>query len=310
MSDIRLTGLAKSYGDTAALWPTDLAIREGEFFTLLGPSGSGKTTLLRMVGGFIEPSAGRIEIGGRDVTDLPPHRRNLGVVFQSYALFPHLTVRENVGFGLRMRGMARAVRARHAAEALALVGLADFTERYPAQLSGGQQQRVALARALVIEPDVMLLDEPLGALDLNLRKQLQRELRDLHQRLGRTFIYVTHDQDEALMLSDRIAIVSQGRIQQVGTPRELYDGPASTFVARFLGDSTLLPGRLERGRFILPDGTEIAGSWSRPPAGQLALSIRPERMRLLGAGQTAEVTLAARLSTVRFAGPRLVVEAG
>lgn len=300
MAQVRLSGIAKTYGRSVALHPTDLDIRDGEFFTFLGPSGSGKTTLLRMIGGFIDPSAGRIEIGGRDVTGLPAHRRNLGVVFQSYALFPHLTVAGNVAFGLKMRGIARAERERRALAALDLVGLSDFVSRFPAQLSGGQQQRVALARAMVIEPDVLLLDEPLGALDLALRKRMQRELRALHRKLGRTFIFVTHDQDEAMTLSDRIAVLAEGQIQQVDTPEVLYDRPTSAFVAGFLGDSNILNGTLVAEGFQLPDGTlvplETGGRM-----GPSALAIRPERLRLAVPGRT-EVRLSGTVTALTFRG--------
>ena len=307
MAQVRLSGIAKTYGRSVALLPTDLDIRDGEFFTFLGPSGSGKTTLLRMIGGFIDPSAGRIEIGGQDVTGLPAHRRNLGVVFQSYALFPHLTVVGNVEFGLKMRGVARAERERRALAALDLVGLADFVSRYPAQLSGGQQQRVALARAMVIEPDVLLLDEPLGALDLALRKRMQRELRALHRKLGRTFIFVTHDQDEAMTLSDRIAVLAEGRICQVDTPEALYDRPTSAFVAGFLGDSNILTGTLGSEGFRLPDGTLVpleTGGRSGPAA----LAIRPERMRLAVPDRT-EVRLSGTVATLTFRGAFITLTA-
>ena len=311
MASIRLEGLTKTYGATVALRPTDVSIAEGEFFTVLGPSGSGKTTLLRMLGGFVEPTGGRIKIGGRDVTDLPAHRRNLGVVFQSYALFPHITVRENVAFGLRMRGVARAARSRRAEETLALVGLEGFGPRYPAQLSGGQQQRVALARALVIEPDVLLLDEPLGALDLNLRKRMQRELRDLHQRLGVTFVYVTHDQDEALTLSDRIAVMSDGAILQVDEPEAIYDRPESAFVAAFLGDSNLLAGHVERQgtarAFRLEDGTAVPLAADGGADDSVALSIRPERLRVIGRGAEPPVVLSGTVEARQFRGASLTV---
>jgi putative spermidine/putrescine transport system ATP-binding protein len=300
MAQVRLSAVAKSFGRSVALHATDLEIRDGEFFTFLGPSGSGKTTLLRMIGGFVDPSAGRIEIGGQDVTGLPAHRRNLGVVFQSYALFPHLTVLANVAFGLKMRGVARTQRERRALEALDLVGLSEFVARFPAQLSGGQQQRVALARAMVIEPDVLLLDEPLGALDLALRKRMQRELRALHRKLGRTFIFVTHDQDEALTLSDRIAVLADGRVQQVDTPEALYDRPTSAFVASFLGDSNILTGTVSAEGFHLPDGALVLVE-PGGHTGPAALAIRPERIRLAASGRD-EVRLTGKVSTLMFRG--------
>lgn len=307
MAQVRMRGIAKSYGRSAALLPTDLDISDGEFFTLLGPSGSGKTTLLRMIGGFVEPSSGRVEIGGQDVTDLPAHRRNLGVVFQSYALFPHMTVVGNVGFGLKMRGVSVQERDRRALAALDLVGLADFASRFPAQLSGGQQQRVALARAMVIEPDVLLLDEPLGALDLALRKRMQRELRDLHRKLGRTFVYVTHDQDEALTLSDRIAVLADGAIRQVDTPQALYDRPGSAFVARFLGDSNIVAGTMVPEGFRLSDGT-LAAMTQTVPFGSAALAVRPERVRLASRGETG-VQLAATVTALTFRGASFTLTA-
>jgi ABC-type Fe3+/spermidine/putrescine transport system ATPase subunit len=305
VAHVGLFGVAKTYGASTALSPTDLQIRDGDFFTLLGPSGSGKTTLLRMIGGFVEPTSGRVEIDGHDVTALPAHKRNLGVVFQSYALFPHLTVADNVAFGLKMRGLATGPRKTRAVAALDLVGLADFAGRYPAQLSGGQQQRVALARALVIEPDVLLLDEPLGALDLSLRKRMQRELRELHRKLGRTFIYVTHDQDEALTLSDRIAVLSDGRIRQVDTPEALYDRPASAFVAGFLGDSNVLAGSPATGGFRLADDTVVPIG---VPPGTVALAIRPERLRLAPTPEGG-ISIAVTVEALTFRGAFVTLSA-
>jgi ABC-type Fe3+/spermidine/putrescine transport system ATPase subunit len=260
-----------------------------------------------MIGGFIEPTAGTVEIGGRDVTRLPPHRRNLGVVFQSYALFPHMTVADNVAYGLRMRAIPTADRDRRALAALDMVGLADLSGRYPSQLSGGQQQRVALARAMVIEPDVLLLDEPLGALDLALRKRMQRELRDLHRTLGRTFVYVTHDQDEALTLSDRIAVLADGAIRQVDTPAALYDRPNAPFVARFLGDSNILPGTVSPEGFQLADGTLLpipAGAATGPAT----LAVRPERVRL-ATQDDGGARLRATVSALTFRGAFVTLSA-
>ncbi|QKC94091.1 ABC transporter ATP-binding protein [Mesorhizobium sp. NZP2298] len=241
---LRLAGVSKTYGSFRALEPTDLDVASGEFLTLLGPSGSGKTTLLNLTAGYIEPTAGEIHIGERDVTRMPARHRNIGMVFQNYALFPHMSVGENVGYGLSVRRLPEPDITRRVTDILALMRLDGFADRPVQQLSGGQQQRVALARALVIEPDVLLMDEPLGALDKQLRRSVQLELRRLHQRLGRTTIYVTHDQEEALVLSDRIAVMDGGRIQQLGTVDDLYDRPVNAFVAGFIGESNLLPVRV------------------------------------------------------------------
>ncbi|MGZ8566963.1 MAG: ABC transporter ATP-binding protein, partial [Actinomycetota bacterium] len=236
--------VSKSYGDVTAVRAVTLEIGRGEFFTLLGPSGCGKTTTLRMIAGFIRPDEGRILIEGRDVTTVPPNRRPSNMVFQQYALFPHLSVRENVAFGPREARMDRGEIARRVAETLELVQLGALAERRPSQLSGGQQQRVALARALVNRPAVLLLDEPLGALDLKMRKAMQVELKRIQREVGITFVYVTHDQDEALAMSDRIAVMNHGVVEQVGPPQEVYDAPRSLFVAGFIGDANLLTGRL------------------------------------------------------------------
>lgn len=277
-------------------------LQPGEFLTLLGPSGSGKTTTLMMVAGFEAPTEGEISVDGRNVANLPPERRNFGVVFQGYALFPHMSVLDNVEFALRMRRAARAPRRRKALEMLDRVGLADFASRRPRELSGGQQQRVALARALVFEPDALLLDEPLGALDRKLREQLQIEIKDIQRRVGVSILFVTHDQDEAMMMSDRIAVMDNGEIAQIGTPSEIYLHPNTSFVANFLGETNLLPVVPESidqdhaivryqngmlGRACLPARGAV------PRTGESALvSLRPERIRLLGttmaAAQTAE----------------------
>jgi putative spermidine/putrescine transport system ATP-binding protein len=240
-----LRGLRKSFGGTVAVDGIDLEVRRGEFVTLLGPSGSGKTTTLRMVAGFMSPSSGSIEIDGRDMTRVPPYRRDVGMVFQNYALFPHMTAADNVAFPLRMRHRPKAEVERRVAEALSLVKLGDLGGRYPRQLSGGQQQRVALARAVVFEPRLLLMDEPLGALDRKLRKSLQLEIIHVARQLEATVLYVTHDQEEALMMSDRIAIFSAGRIEQLGSGDDLYDRPASLFVADFIGESNILRGRYD-----------------------------------------------------------------
>jgi putative spermidine/putrescine transport system ATP-binding protein len=238
-ADVRCVGLTKRFGDVAAVDGVDLDIARGEFFTLLGPSGSGKTTTLRLIAGFERPDAGRVELAGRDVSSLPPYGRDVNTVFQDYALFPHMTVQENVEYGLRVKRVAKEDRRQRAASALELVRLGAFGPRKPSQLSGGQRQRVALARAIVNRPRALLLDEPLGALDLKLRQQLQIELKEIQQELGMTFIYVTHDQEEALTMSDRIAVFNEGKVEQVGTPAEMYEHPRTEFVAGFIGTSNV-----------------------------------------------------------------------
>ncbi|MGE3812927.1 MAG: ABC transporter ATP-binding protein [Candidatus Nanopelagicales bacterium] len=239
---VRLRGLRKTFGDVVAVDSVDLDIADGEFLTLLGPSGSGKTTVLRMIAGFELPTAGSIELGGRDVSQRPPFERDVNTVFQDYALFPHLTVLQNVEYGLRVKKVAKAERRQRATEALASVRLDGYGDRKPSQMSGGQRQRVALARALVNRPKVLLLDEPLGALDLKLREQMQVELKAIQREVGITFVFVTHDQEEALTMSDRIAVFNEGRIEQIGTPAEVYERPATEFVAGFVGTSNLLRG--------------------------------------------------------------------
>jgi putative spermidine/putrescine transport system ATP-binding protein len=241
--DVRLAGVRKTYGEVVAVDRVDLEIAPGEFFTLLGPSGSGKTTTLRLIAGFERPDAGRIELHGRDVTGVAPYERDVNTVFQDYALFPHMTVGENVGYGLRVKGVGRRDRARRVAEALELVQLPNVAGRKPIQLSGGQRQRIALARSLVNRPRVLLLDEPLGALDLKLRQGMQIELKRIQQDVGLTFVYVTHDQEEALTMSDRLAVFNEGRIEQLGAPADVYERPASEFVAGFIGVSNVI----ERG---------------------------------------------------------------
>jgi putative spermidine/putrescine transport system ATP-binding protein len=253
---VRLDGARKVYGDVVAVEGVDLDIRQDEFFTLLGPSGSGKTTCLRMIAGFERPDAGRVELGGRDVTDVPPFERDVNTVFQDYALFPHMSVGENVAYGLKVKKVPSDERKRRMAEALELVRLTGYEDRRPGQLSGGQRQRVALARALVNRPRVLLLDEPLGALDLKLRQQMQDELRTLQQEVGITFVYVTHDQEEALTMSDRLAVFSHGRIEQVGDPAEVYEHPVNEFVAGFVGVSNIV--ERDGGRFtIRPEKVRI-----------------------------------------------------
>jgi putative spermidine/putrescine transport system ATP-binding protein len=249
---ISLVGLTKSFGSVTAVANLDLEIQDGEFFSMLGPSGSGKTTVLRMIAGFEQPTSGSIFLQGEDVTKKAPFDRDVNTVFQDYALFPHMTVLENVAYGLRVRGVGKPERTKLANEALETVRLGDYGARKPSELSGGQRQRVALARAVVVKPKVLLLDEPLGALDLKLREQMQVELKALQRSLGITFIFVTHDQEEALTLSDRVAVFNNGKIEQLGSPRELYDHPKSEFVARFVGNSNLFTDEESRSMFGKP----------------------------------------------------------
>jgi putative spermidine/putrescine transport system ATP-binding protein len=286
-ADIRLAGVRKLYGDVVAVDGVDLEIRRGEFFTLLGPSGSGKTTCLRMIAGFERPDSGSIELAGSDVSRLPPAERDVNTVFQDYALFPHMTVGQNVGYGLKVKKVGRAERDERVKEALAMVRLDGYGDRRPSQLSGGQRQRVALARALVNRPRVLLLDEPLGALDLKLRQQLQVELKRIQSEVGITFVYVTHDQDEALTMSDRIAVMDDGHVLQVGSPRDVYEEPRSRFVAGFVGVSNLLELPVERasgGVLMLRLGeadSVTADHTKEVPEGATAIvTIRPERIAL------------------------------
>ena len=265
-ADVRLTGLRKTYGGVTAVDGVDLEIARGEFFTLLGPSGSGKTTTLRMIAGFERPDEGTIELRGRDVSRLPPYARDVNTVFQDYALFPHLTVQENVEYGLRVKKVAKAERRTRARDALELVRLEGYERRKPSQLSGGQRQRVALARALVNRPQALLLDEPLGALDLKLRQELQIELKRIQQELGIAFVYVTHDQEEALTMSDRLAVFRDGRIEQIGAPADVYEHPASEFIAGFVGVSNIVE-RAGRRFTVRPEKVQLLDAAAGPPDG-------------------------------------------
>jgi putative spermidine/putrescine transport system ATP-binding protein len=278
--DIRLTDLTKHYGEVVAVAGIDLEVEAGEFFTLLGPSGSGKTTTLRMIAGFEDPSGGTIDLAGEDVGGVPPYERAVNTVFQDYALFPHMTVGDNVAYGMRVARVDKAERARRRDEALEMVRLPGYADRRPAELSGGQRQRVALARSIVNRPKVLLLDEPLGALDLKLREQMQSELKTIQSEVGITFVYVTHDQDEALTMSDRIAVFNEGRVEQVSAPTELYEQPQTEFVAGFVGVSNLI----ER------DGRRF--------------TIRPEKIRLLGSGADSDGlhTERGRIEQIAYAG--------
>jgi len=286
--DITLVELTKRFEDVVAVDAISFEIQHGEFFAMLGPSGCGKTTTLRMIGGFEEPTSGSIQLGGRDVSTLPPYKRDVNTVFQSYALFPHLTIFENVAFGLRRRRVRGAELRKRVGDALGLVGLAGLERRKPKQLSGGQQQRIALARALVNEPRVLLLDEPLGALDLKLRKEMQLELKRIQHEVGITFVHVTHDQEEAMTMADRIVIMNGGKVEQLGTPSDLYEHPSTAFVAGFLGVSNLLAATVAGDdRVRLVDGAEV-----RVPRdvlggrrGAVRIGVRPEKLRLEGGEQ-------------------------
>ena len=256
-ADVLCSGIRKTYGDVVAVADVDLSVADGEFFTLLGPSGSGKTTTLRVIAGFERPDVGRVTLGGADITQQPPYARDVNTVFQDYALFPHMTVAENVGYGLKVKGVPRRERAAEVAEVLKMVRLEGYGDRKPVQLSGGQRQRVALARSIVNQPKVLLLDEPLGALDLKLRQEMQIFLKALQRDLGMTFIYVTHDQEEALTMSDHVAVFNEGRIEQVGTPTDVYARPATEFVAGFVGTSNILE-RKQRRFSVRPERIELS----------------------------------------------------
>ena len=286
-NDVRIEGVTKRFQEVTAVDDLNLDIEAGKFYALLGPSGCGKTTTLRMIGGFEEPTEGTIYLGERAVTGLPPHKRDVNTVFQSYALFPHLTVFENVAFGLRRKGVKKAELGKQVEEMLRIVGLAGYGNRKPRQLSGGQQQRVALARALVNRPRVLLLDEPLGALDLKLRKEMQLELKRIQHEMGFTFVHVTHDQEEAMTMADWIVVMNSGRIEQLGEPAELYEHPRTPFVANFLGVSNLLPGvvagpdsvKLESGEVLHVSPSALDGR-----TGEVSVGIRPEKLHIDGTG--------------------------
>jgi spermidine/putrescine transport system ATP-binding protein len=299
-ADVRLDRVTKRFDDVVAVDNLTLEVPRGSFFALLGPSGCGKTTTLRMLGGFEEPSEGTIYLGDRDVTDLPPYKRDVNTVFQSYALFPHLNVFENAAFGLRRRGVDRGDVRQRVTEILDLVQLGGMERRKPRQISGGQQQRVALARALVNRPQVLLLDEPLGALDLKLRKEMQLFIKGLQHEVGITFIHVTHDQEEAMTMADSIAVMSDGHIEQLGSPDDLYERPATPFVARFLGVSNLLEGVSNGdGTVRLDDGTVVRAPAASGRQGPVAVGIRPEKIRL---GRTDENALTGEVTERAYIG--------
>jgi spermidine/putrescine transport system ATP-binding protein len=279
---VRLEGVTKRFDEVVAVDNLSLEIERGSFFALLGPSGCGKTTTLRMIGGFEEPTEGAIHLGDREVSRLPSYKRDVNTVFQSYALFPHLSIFENVAFGLRRKGVGKAEVTERVGEALELVDLGGFGKRKPAQLSGGQQQRVALARALVNRPRVLLLDEPLGALDLKLRKQMQLELKGIQGEVGITFIHVTHDQEEAMTMADQIAVMNAGQIEQLGTPSELYETPRTAFVASFLGVSNLIEGEAKDGAVMTAGGIRLQVASLNGQTGAVSVGVRPEKIHLNG----------------------------
>jgi ABC-type Fe3+/spermidine/putrescine transport system ATPase subunit len=302
---VTLTGISKRYGAIQAVHAMDLPIAAGEFLTLLGPSGCGKTTVLRMIAGLEDASTGTIHVGDEDVTSRPPNRRDTSIMFQDYALFPHKSVADNIGYGLKMRGVAPGARVAAAEEWLARIGLAGYGDRLPQALSGGQRQRVALARALILEPGVLLLDEPLGALDAGLRRQLQVELRRLHRDVGLTFVAVTHDQEEAITMSDRIAVMRDGQIEQIGTPQDIYDRPRNAFVATFLGRCALIDGQatgMDQGLIRVDTAAlgPVLASGQDAPIGAVRLALRPEAVQIAGAGQIEVMDAMFTGSTMRL----------
>ena len=309
---VEIDGVTKRFNEVVAVDNVDLAIDDGEFFALLGPSGCGKTTTLRMIAGLDLPTEGSLRIFGDEAGMAPPDRRPVNTVFQAYALFPHMTVRQNIEFGLRMRRVKDPELSQRVAEAIEMVRLAGMEDRRPDQLSGGQQQRVALARALVNQPKVLLLDEPLGALDLKLRQEMQQELKALQHQVGITFVFVTHDQEEALAMSERIGVMSEGRLLQVGTPREIYERPASRFVADFIGRTNLIEASVESaGTLRLANGARIEAEASTAPGSEVTVSLRPERTRLhpRGAAATAEgSSLDGEVRDITYLGHAVVYE--
>ncbi|MFT3863635.1 MAG: ABC transporter ATP-binding protein [Solirubrobacterales bacterium] len=309
--EVRLEALEKRFEDVVAVDSIDLEIASGEFFSLLGPSGCGKTTTLRLIAGFERPTSGDVRLDGVSLAAVPPDRRNVNTVFQSYALFPHLNVLDNVAFGMRYQKVARKERERRAKEALELVELGDYSKRRPHQLSGGQQQRVALARALVLRPAVLLLDEPLGALDAKIRRQLRVELKALQEEVGTTFIFVTHDQEEALSMSDRIAVMHEGRVDQVGTPREIYEGPATLFVADFLGVANVMDvevvSRDGSGCRLRVGERELRAECDFVGSGEASAVVRPERLRVMSHQETGDNLIPGMIDRTIYVGSNLQV---
>src|SRR5579864_1846319 len=305
MARLRLIDVSKVYGETKAVDDLSLDVADGEFLVLLGPSGCGKTTTLRIVAGFVDATAGSVHLGDHDVTHVPPWKRNAGLVFQSYALFPHLTVNDNVGFGLEMRRVPRSDAQARINDALRLVRLDHLGDRFPRQLSGGQQQRVALARALVFRPDILLLDEPLSNLDARLRQDVRVEIRELQRKLGLTTVMVTHDQDEALTMADRLVVMSEGRIRQIGSQQDLYERPAEKFVADFVGRSTFIDGRMEgSGRFVSAGGLVVACEGTG--SGGASLALRPERIVLMSAATSAmDNSFPGAVEFISYLGPQV-----
>ena len=310
-SSLTVQGLAKRYGDFVALAPTDLVVADGEFLTLLGPSGSGKTTLLSLLAGLVPPDEGIVRIGAQDVTYAPPYERDIGVVFQNYALFPHMTIAENIAFPLKMRKIPEAEAKKRAREALEMVHLPHIAGRYPRELSGGQQQRVALARCMVYKPSIILMDEPLGALDKKLREHMQLEIKHLHRELGTTVVYVTHDQEEAMTMSDRICLMNAGRIEQLGTPADLYFRPSTLFVADFLGESNMMPASLgprtgdeaevRLGSTGLP-GRALANGQDLPPGSPVRVMVRPQNLTIARPSDDGAPGVMGRVSDVMVTG--------
>lgn len=307
MARVHLQGLAKRYGDTVAVEGLDLTVEQGELVAFLGPSGCGKTTTLRMIAGFVKATSGKILFDDHDVTYKPPHRRNTGLVFQSYALFPHLSVFENVAYGLRMRRVKDADIQTRVQDAMERVRISEFAQRLPKQLSGGQQQRVALARALVIEPDVLLLDEPLSNLDAKLRSEVRIEIRGIQQALGLTTLFVTHDQEEAMSIADRLVVMSRGRVEQVGTPRDLYHRPRSRFVADFIGRSSFLQGRMEGSVFVTDAGARIGVAKSDiGKSDAKLLGVRPEHIQIVrNDGDGYGTSLSGTVEHMTYLGPSI-----
>ena len=307
MASLELQALCKSYGETRVVSDVSLRVAQGEFLVLLGPSGCGKTTTLRMIAGFVEPSSGHVLIGDKDITALPPWRRNCGMVFQNYALFPHLSVAENVAFGLEMRKVERSEQRKRVEQALAMVRLGHLASRYPREMSGGQQQRVALARALAIEPDILLLDEPLSNLDAKLREEVRVEIRELQRKLGLTAILVTHDQEEALTVGDRLVVMNGGHVCQIGDKRALYERPADRFVASFIGRSSFVDGHVkDQGVFETLDGLKL--KITTPAAqGPASLALRPERCRLGAAAHDCDNVVSGQVEFVSYLGSALDV---